>query len=316
MWRLAAVLLLWSCAYCSAAVFPTLTPGSAYTDGKIRLRLMERHFFVLDAADGPSTPNVTGMWRQTGDGALLQLTNRNGFSRILNVGGGGDLYGDFPDSGILPRATTLHPVPGGDGQNIPFLLEGTLAGTEEGLTLTDWASGLTFMVREVPEKGEAWPDQKPAAPLFVTVRAHAEGNELFLVQVLAQSSHLPPASPPESLARSVGRMGWLLRLPNLPPLSCFFTPAVQDKSPSPGREKGLLEVTGQGLHFQTVYAAEGARLRVRVEQKDAARLAAVGADALAAFFRNVCGWAREGEVLILTGKNDRQQVLEMVGQKR
>lgn len=310
MWRLVAVFLLWPCAFCSAAGFPLIMPGCTYTDGVILLQLMDRHFFALTAAEKGSPLNVTGIWRQTRGGALLQLTNRNGFSLILNVGGAGDLYGDFPRGDMVPRAGMLRPMPRQSGHEVPFLLEGTLAGTGDSLTLTDAASGLAFRVRDVRKGGGILPDHDPAVPLFVTVRAHVRGSQLFPVQILAQSPQLPPVPRPESFARAAGRVGWLLILPDLPPLSCFFTPAAQDGSDPQKGEKGLLEVTGQGLRFQTEYAAKGSRLRVRVDQKDAVRLAAVGAEAIPAFFRNVSGWMREGEVLILTGRNDRQQILE------
>ena len=92
-------------ALCGAVAFPVLEAPAVYSGGveseSVRyyatLLLTPDHLFILRErmmrADGrPSERTLTGAWNQVRDGSLLQLTNRNGLDRVLNIGGSGSLY--------------------------------------------------------------------------------------------------------------------------------------------------------------------------------------------------------------------------------
>lgn len=92
-------------ALCGAVAFPVLEAPAVYSGGveseSVRydatLLLNPDHLFILRErmmrADGrPSERSLTGAWFQVRDGSLLQLTNRNGLDRVLNIGGSGSLY--------------------------------------------------------------------------------------------------------------------------------------------------------------------------------------------------------------------------------
>lgn len=93
------------CCNVYAAEIPKISPpalftGSAHDDSlkiSIVLYLDESQEFILQEemvmSDGNiSSWQITGTWYQIRDGAFIQLTNANGYYRLINVGGKGNLY--------------------------------------------------------------------------------------------------------------------------------------------------------------------------------------------------------------------------------
>jgi hypothetical protein len=120
--------------------------GSGY---RVLLYLGQAQEFVL--CEEIPLPNgkvsaweVTGTWRQIRDGALLHLTNNSHFSRILNVGGRGDLYLDtrLPAAGYV--AVSLRRRAGADPLPPDHTVSGILRGAAEDFLLEDADSGVVY----------------------------------------------------------------------------------------------------------------------------------------------------------------------------
>ena len=116
-------------ALCGAVTFPVLeAPPSYLRRCGVRNCALRRH-----TASKPGPPlhpartddagrrsaserTLTGAWFQVKDGSLLQLTNRNGLERVLNIGGSGSFVLGAPIS--VPQVYERHPTQG--GERFPF----------------------------------------------------------------------------------------------------------------------------------------------------------------------------------------------------
>lgn len=122
-------------ALCGAVAFPVLEAPAVYSGRRgVRKCALRRHTASEpgpslyparkdDAADGrPSERSLTGAWFQVRDGSLLQLTNRNGLDRVLNIGGSGSLYWGVQSPFPKYMNVTLRK----GGEKFPFAVMGTL----------------------------------------------------------------------------------------------------------------------------------------------------------------------------------------------
>ena len=217
MHRFAAILLLWvatvlpqvsQAAVAALSAHVPLQAASLYTGGehvnggeqRVELYLLDGNFFVLRQIAAPKgkkavTRDMTGSWRQVEDGALLQLTNRYGLALSLNIGGSGNLYGDFfPAPDGFPHSLALKKVP---FRKPSFSIMGRLDRIAGRATLTDSATGRVFAPAEgdalaaLPSLWMRWScPQKTAVPssasgVFPPVFRHRPGPRL-------QTGTLPP----------------------------------------------------------------------------------------------------------------------------
>ena len=313
---------------CAAAVIPLALPaavaafsahaplpaaslyvGGERTEGgerRVELYLLDGNFFVLRQISVPRggeavTRDMTGHWRQMEDGSLLRLSNRHGLSLRLNIGGGGNLYGDF------------FPAPGGSVQSFvlkkspfriqSFCLMGRLDRAGGRAALTDSATGRIF----TPLAGEALAALPGEDPLFVDVEVLPAKNGLRVQRVRSFSSRFPSqaqAAPSAGdFSAAVSGTVWLLpSLPGLPAASCVFN--------GDGKGNGALEVTGPGLHLSADYALRGTSLTFSVGEADAGMLRACGAEALARMLASVRSWSLEGGALVLNAADGQSFLLE------
>lgn len=174
-----------------AAVFPVLDAPAMYEGEAVRdntavrvlLRLKPDGLFVLYekwlAGDNVRETSLTGTWRQVADGALLELSNRNGFLLALNVGGSGNLYlgkslvsAEYVTLVLKPREERLFPyrfmgILRFDDQEA-FLPSSPVTGTG---SLEDSNTGIVYQVRDIPD---ALQEQHGGRPLFVEVEVREE----------------------------------------------------------------------------------------------------------------------------------------------
>ena len=140
-------------ALCGAVAFPVLEAPAVYSGGveseSVRydatLLLNPDHLFILRErmmrADGrPSERTLTGAWFQVRDGSLLQLTNRNGLDRVLNIGGSGSLYWGVQSPFPKYMNVTLRK----GGEKFPFAVMGTLTFGGSTAVLQDAATNKTY----------------------------------------------------------------------------------------------------------------------------------------------------------------------------
>lgn len=296
-----------------------LEPGMCYAGEqrggtRVELQLLENHFFSLREVFAPHrgrrvTRDSTGVWRQVDRGSLLRLTNRHGLSQQLNVGGRGNLYGEFsPRASLPPMSLTLKRV---SCAVQPFVIMGKLERSAGGrASLTDSATGRIFS----PVEGGALAELPPENPLFVDalVLPKAEGG--LRVERIRSVSSVIPKSPPDSgedegngvrgLARAVENQVWLLpELPGVTGASGFFS----------GRETGpwVLEVSGPGLCLMvSVEEKPGRRLLFSLGAGDLQMLRAAGFEDLPGIFSGEYAWSREGDTLVLTSPGRPDLLLE------
>lgn len=299
-------------AFAAHAPLPaaSLYAGGERTEGgerRVELYLLDGSFFVLRQISAPRggeavTRDMTGHWRQVEDGTLLRLSNRHGLSLRLNIGGGGNLYGDF------------FPAPGGPVQSFilkrspfrmpSFCLMGRLDRAKGRAALTDSATGRVF----TPLAGEALAALPGGEePLFVDVEVLPAKNGLRVQRVRSFSGRFPSqaqAAPSAGdFAAAVSGTVWLLpSLPGLPAASCVFS--------GDGKGNGVLEVTGPGLHLSADYALRGTSLTFSVGKADAEMLRACGAEALARMLTSVRSWSLEGGALVLNAADGQSFLLE------
>lgn len=299
----------------ASAVYAPLEPDSSYMGGmrgkngemRVEVHLLDGNFFVLRHRFVPEgktavSRDITGNWRQLDEGSLLQLANRQGLLLHLNVGGAGNLYGDFrPAPDGFPQSLVLKKAP---RRSLSFNLMGRLDRRGGRASLTDSATGRVFS----PVTGAALAALPDNEPLFVDVEALPVKNGLVIREVRSFSSRLPSDSGASlsggHFADAAGGHVWRLPLlPGLTAASCIFRGG--------GKERGTLEVAGRGLHLTAAYEElHGRRLAFAIRREDGAMLRACGARALLAMLAGTPSWSVEGEALILTGDDGRSFLLE------
>ncbi|MDO5483568.1 MAG: hypothetical protein Q4F27_01540 [Desulfovibrionaceae bacterium] len=306
-----AFCLLWLTAVDSLAaspsLFPELRPGSLYVgengrDGlrlKVKLYLLRGNLFVLrqEFSKGKQRfdRDMTGFWRQMGNGALLQLNNRHGLALRLNMGGTGNLYGDFPSLGgsdaqsiVLRESPLDKPV---------FTLMGRLERDGAAARMTDSATGHACMVRE--EALTALPPLPGAPVLFVDAVIRLTPDSWEVERIRSFSQHLPGTGQKDSVedfaAQVLGRV-WHLALPDHMTVSCTFT-------------EHKLEIAGPGLWLMVGYQLEGRNICFTPSPKDKAMLQSLGLSAVRELLAAV-SWSLEGELLVLTGADGHNFLLQ------
>lgn len=290
-----------------AGEFPTVSPMTTYaaragTENaayEAILRLRGDNFFVLHQRESipgkkASETSLTGTWRQIAEGGILQLSNRHGLLLRLNVGGGGNLYGDLraPASG-LPVSLMFQKT---RDQARPFTLEGTLSRDAGAVSLRDSASGRAFAIvqGDAPRDGDA---------LFVEALVEETEHGLRLLRLHGVASRAPLADEGAAAFENIapGR-AWGLWAEGLPRLSCAFD--------TPRNGRGALEIAARGLRLRAEYRVKADALALRVHPEDAAMLKAVGADDVLDLLENVRRWALEGKALVLFSGSAALAVLE------
>ena len=298
-----------------ATVFPALTAPTAYVASiekkegqyELFLRLRDRDFFVLHermiSANGKKTErSLTGTWRQVGEGALLQLTSRDGIVRRLNVGGTGDLYGDIMAPRLALVSAVFKQTP---DRPRPFMVSGILQKEGNALRLRDGASNRVLTLSphsQLESLGDA------GSPLFVRAEVEDAGehqaNTVRLVRLLSTSPQVPDSYPltPEMFAGVTDGGIWRVNSNSLPPLSCAFSPE--------GENAGNLDIFGRGLHVRVPYRLKKDTIAFHADARDASRTLAQYAPELERLLRRVRTWDVEGGLLVLSSGDEALCVLE------
>lgn len=329
------VLALWMLSTaCEAATFPTLRAPAAYTarvqrEGltyEAHLRLREGQDYVLHErlTRGPEVRErgSTGIWRQVADGALLQLFNREGQVRRLNVGGEGHMYGHLPSltsisDGPMVSLTFAPDTP----RPRPYVIHGVLHRPRDSAPLLrDVATGHSHaLTSDSPALAQLRAGSLSGQAQTYTVKAEVEetthGLRLLRLYHAAPDAPDTKAMPDSSTAlfddvvpSALWRL-WLPALKSLPPLHVQFTP----QSPETDESRGVLEMAGNSLYARATYTARGERLELHMDMHETRRLQDAGYGALPPLLQAVQGWDMEGEVLVFSGQGTDLCVLEKYG---
>lgn len=245
---------------------------------------------------------TTGKWHQIRNGELVQLTNRQGFYRILNVGGSGDIYQGTQLTAGKPVVLVLRPA---TVDSPEYEISGVLRVAGTGLTLEDEDSGIAQSV--LP--GDA-------VDAFLQGRDPASAKDGFPVQVTAAISRdardpalrvreikdIPAKKQPSYDAAgyfldTVAGSRWkLLRLgADEPP------PCVVSFRPDQGKQGGAMELFDGIRRTAGKYTLRGNDIAFSVAVKDAR---------LAGLFRQTRSWELAGDVLELHGEKGLLALLE------
>lgn len=243
-------------AEAAAATFPRIPPGISCTaqtvmDGKtveVELRLLNNNVFFLQtvARQGKSIvmrSDVSGSWRQTGDGAGLLLDNPYGFHRRADIGSRGAIYLDMSPWSGAPAA--LFVLRQEALRMTPVRLMGVLHADADGRPLLrESGSQREFAVEGLPAGLAADP------PLFVELAATPRHDSLVVDSVRAQSARLPSGlDARRDFADVCGDGPWLLEQESPSrPISCTFH--------AQGPDKGRVELAAAGLHAQARYVVD------------------------------------------------------------
>ena len=290
--------------------FAPLQAGSMYAGGdttaqgqrRVELYLLDGNYFVLRQIATPKgkeafVRDMTGHWRQSDGGALLRLSNRHGLALGLNVGGGGNLYGDF------------FPLPDEKSQSLVLKKSAfravtfTIMGSLERGTLTDSSTGRAF---SVSGKADVLAKVDAEKALFVDAEVTQTEKGLRIERIRSSSTRFPSeaqgAPSAQEFSASVEGKTWLLPvLPGFPTGACFFNGS---------KGSGSLEVTGKGLRLVVPYTLRGNDLTVTVSEDDVQKLRAVGAEILVNMLRTVRSWSLESGALVLAAAEGQSFLLE------
>ena len=299
----------------AAALYPTLEAPVAYrataASGEVAyeafLRLLGGQFFILHERVSLSGKTIeeksrTGIWRQLGNGAFLQLASRNGPTSRLNVGGGGNLYGDMRATHVTTTSVVFKKA---KDNPRPYAVYGLLSFEDNGVTLRDSASGRVFSLKPDPRlTALAAPQKQFFVEADVEADAEEHGRTLRLVELHGASTRLPSQALPSAklFDQMVSSGIWRMNAQGLPPLNCVFV--------SDGEGKGTLDVSGQGLRLSAAYEAGENGVSFRVNQNDAQTLLPEGNGALIRLLESIRNWDTEGEVLVFSQKRTALCVLE------
>lgn len=294
---------------CRGTSFAVLYPDVRYEgreltesgELQVELQLMNGNFFSLRQVFVPRggravTQNFTGKWRQVEHGALLLLTNLNGLSLRLNVGGSGNLYGEFFCNATTPPASVALKQVAEPLRS--FVIMGRLERSGTGdVSLTDSGSGQVFFpvggkpLNALSEKEHA---------LFIDAVVSFEGKHMLLEKIRSMSRTVPEGladskgiSDNFDLAGFVEGQTWFL-----PPqigvekATCIFSDMKEGK--------GSLEVSGPGLHFVVdITEQPGRRLELSIGDRNVRMLRAAGFESILEYFFGEYVWSREGNALAL-----------------
>lgn len=90
-----------------------------------------------------SSWQTTGTWYQIRDGAFIQLTNRNGYERFVNVGGNADLYFSIQS---FQREHITVPIYAEDIDPPPYQLQGDLYISKQNIFLKNYENNISYRI--------------------------------------------------------------------------------------------------------------------------------------------------------------------------
>lgn len=314
---LAVTGLLWAlfCGQASGAVLPRLEGPAGYA-GKLGL---ERENYRAELYLGPAGNFVlheelllpggkvsgwehTGFWRQVRGGAFVQLSNAAGLYRLLNVGGGGNLYLGMQFTNGEQRTAVLRRKAAAP---VEFTFSGLLRPSDKETLLEDSDSGLTY--RAVP--GEALTAFLSGSQLAersaLPVQARAvevPGSGLLPALQVRDIRSIPPEKKRASrdlagvfLENVAGRVWQVTRLGDNAPA------VVMRLRFEPGRDRreGRLEFFDGSRHLAGSYTLWNAELT----------LSASCEEPLNALLRRTRSWFLTGELLELRGGQEEPLAL-------
>ena len=254
-------------ALCGAVAFPVLEAPAVYSGGveseSVRyyatLLLNPDHLFILRErmmrADGrPSERTLTGAWFQVRDGSLLQLANRNGLDRVLNIGGSGSLYWGVQSPFPKYMNVTLRK----GGEKFPFAVMGTLTFGGSTAVLQDAATNKTYpllpdaQIEQLRGRGERF---------FVDADVEESGASLRILRLRSATDGIPklPQDTPERFQRLVSGAHWRATLDGQT-FSCTFQ---QEKT-----ERGRLDMTMSDLAVHVSYRLDREAIILAVQDMD------------------------------------------------
>lgn len=298
-------------ALCGAAAFPVLEPPAVYSGGvesegaryDVTLLLKADHLFVLRErmvrTDGrPWERTLTGAWFQVREGSLLQLTNRNGLTRVLNIGGSGSLYWGVQSPFPQYMNVTLRE----GGETFPFAVMGTLAFEGSAAVLLDSATNKAYpllpdaQLEHLRGRGDRF---------FVDADVEESGDSLRLLRLRSATDVIPqlPQDTPERFQRLVSGGQWRATFDGRT-FTCRF---LQEK-----KEHGRLDMAAADVSVQVSYGLEADCLTFRPDKKTLRMVEAFGFKTLRNALNSVRTWEIHGDLLILRGADGPLCVLEKI----
>ena len=295
------ILLCAAAPLSGAAAFPVLKAPASYAgvveaEGAryaVTLRLKADHHFVLREERGKNQRTLTGRWFQTDGGAILQLSNRNGLEKRLNVGGAGTLYAGVQAPFTQYRNVALESVP---DVPFPYAVMGTLSFGSDGVWLRDAATGTASRLLPDPQLAHL-----PRKALFTDMDVEEDGSNLRLLRLRSAAETFPPLqeTTPELFRRQVVPLSWQLIL-NGHPLHCVF-------------RETLLVVTDDKARIEIPYTLAADSITFRTDAKIAALWDAFGLREAGRLLSGKYVWDLNGKVLSLQSDDTTLCVLEKIG---
>lgn len=298
-------------ALCGVVAFPVLEAPVIYSGGveseNVRydatLILNPDHLFILRErmmrADGqPSERTLTGAWFQVKGGSLLQLTNRNGLDRVLNIGGSGSLYWGIQSPFPKYMNVTLRK----GGEKFPFAMMGTLTFGGSTAVLQDAATNKTYPLlpdaqfEQLCGRGERF---------FVDADVEENGASLRILRLRSATDSIPklPQDTPERFQRLVSGAHWCATLDGRT-FNCTFQQEKMDR--------GRLDMVINDLAVHVSYRLKANRITFHLDKKNLRMSEAFGLKTFVDFLNELNIWEIHGNLLVLRGAEGPLCVLEKI----
>jgi len=259
---------------------------------QIRLFFFQENYFVLkkmkfENGKAQLVSQLTGRWRQVGDGAHIQLTNVFGLEMNLDVGSEGGLYGNLQDSNSFTiKNLLLRKVP---YQSEVFRVAGVLEPRREDIIFTDSAAELSFSPVSLGDGIKT-----PAIAKFVEAEVSFSKGKTNILRIFSESEKFPSSvrQKKQSFSEAVEPYVWVTT-PSKggAEATCFFY-----RHSSAG---GVLEVAGRGLRVELRYIVKKQGLNFLVNANDKKLLESTNEDGWLALTQGPVEWRIEGPILIL-----------------
>ena len=228
----------------------------------------------------------------------MQLTNRNGLERVLNIGGSGSLYWGLQSPFPKYMNVTLHK----GGERFPFAVMGTLTFGGSTAVLQDAATNKTYpllpdaQIEQLRERGER---------IFVDADVEERGASLRILRLRSATDVIPklPQDTPKRFQRLVSGARWFATLEGQT-FNCTFQ---QEKA-----DHGRLDMVMSDLAVHLSYRLEANRITFRLDEKNLRMAETFGLKTFAEVFNKLESWEIHGDLLVLRGADKPLCVLEKI----
>lgn len=249
-----------------------------------------------------SSWEIIGRWHQIQDNAFIQLTNKNDFYRVINVGGRGNLYIGIHMPTGKQKTIILHK----SEENIPeYTTTGILTTVDDkSLFFEDKISGITYKIANENIVKNFMQKQQEQMHVYVKINTTIGKNGYPILQIKDIKNNSNKISEQKNnqkyfIDTVVGNIWKIVQIKNSQPSNIYILSFSQNK----GKKDGILEIFDGKQHIEGKYTLQEAKITLTVTNTD---------NKLKEVINKTKTWQLTGEILELWDTNNILAVLEKI----